>query len=59
MTSKPKTGKKTLDQDHMRIYKQAAARFEKIYKDPQHYIHEKPVRRAGHNTKQYNKTGWL
>ena len=55
MTSKPKTGKKTLDQDHMRIYKQAAARFEKIYKDPQHYIHEKPVRRAGHNTKQYKK----
>ena len=46
---------RTLDQDHLRIYKQAAARLEKIYKDPQHYIHEKPVRRAGHTTKQYKK----
>ena len=46
---------RTLDQDHLHVYKQAAARLEKIYKDPQHYIHEKPVRRAGHNTKQYKK----
>ena len=45
----------TLDQDHLQIYKQAAARLEKIYKDPQHYIHDKPVRRAGHATKQYKK----
>ena len=28
---------RTLDQDHLQIYKQAAARLEKIYKDPQHY----------------------
>ena len=26
----------TLDQDHLQIYKQAAARLEKIFKDPQH-----------------------
>ena len=45
----------TLDQDHLKIYKQAAARLEKIYKDPQHFIHDKPVRRAGHATKQYKK----
>ena len=45
----------TLDQDHLQIYKQAAARLEKIYKDPQHFIHDKPVRRAGHATKQYKK----
>ena len=45
---------KTL-QDHVKIYKHAAARLEKIYKDPQHYIHDKPVRRAGPTTKQYKK----
>ena len=46
-------GQRTLDQDHMQAYKQAAARLEKIYNDPQHYLHEKPVSRAGHTTKQY------
>ena len=46
---------KTLDLDHLKIYKHAATRLEKIFKDPQHYIHDKPVRRAGHTTKQYKK----
>lgn len=26
-----------------------------IYKDPQHYIHDKPSRNAAHHTKQYKK----
>ena len=45
---------RTLDQDHFHVYQHAAARLEKIFKDPQHYIHEKPVRRAGHTTRQYS-----
>ena len=46
----------TLDQGHMEVYRREAARLEKIYyKDPQHYLHEKPIRHAGHTTKQYKK----
>ena len=29
---------RTLDQDHLQVYNHAAARLEKTYKDPQHYI---------------------
>ena len=46
---------RTLDLDHFQVYQHAAARLEKILKDPQHYLHEKPVRRAGHTTKQHKK----
>ena len=55
MTRMQKHGKGPLIKITVRVYKHAAARLEKIYKDPQHYIREKPVRRAGHNAKQYKK----
>ena len=50
---------RTLDQDHFHVY-QHAARLEKIFKDPQHYIHEKPVRRAGHKKRliQQCRNAW-
>ena len=45
-----------LDQDHLEIYKHAAARLAKIYDDKDHYLHTKPGRAVGHKTKQRKKT---
>ena len=46
---------KVLDDDHMLIYTHAINRLEKIFKDKDHYIHQKPDRHQGRHTKQYKK----
>ena len=44
-----------LDEDHQLIYTHAISRLAKIYSDKEHYIHQKPNRHQGKQTKQYKK----
>ena len=46
---------RVLDEDHQLIYTHAISRLAKIYSDKEHYIHQKPRRHQGKQTKQYKK----
>ena len=46
---------RVLDEDHKLIYTHAINRLAKIYSDKEHYIHQKPPRHHGKQTKQYKK----
>ena len=47
--------KSKLDEDHQQAYQYAVERITAIYKDPAHYIHDKPKRSQATNTKKYKK----
>lgn len=47
--------KHELDEDHQQVYQRAIERICAIYKDPAHFIHDKPKRSQATNTKQYKK----
>ena len=44
-----------VDEDAKLIYQHAIERLAKIYKDKDHYLHQKPDRHQGKHTKQYKK----
>ena len=46
---------RVLDEDNKLIYTHAIARLAKIYSDKERYIHQKPNRHQGKQTKQYKK----